>query len=598
MGKRHVLFVHGVGTHSRLSSLLQPWQVLRGDTRNAEAAAVDDTNLVRDWELESFDDGAVPPRIKLKYRATSRPQIDSVYFHEVNYSLLAGVVRANHPLDLTDLFVGFDLAVNVARRRLEDECVREPDDALARHASIARTVQRLAGVFVAATVPVLGLPSIVLRQYTRGAVAVFTRFFEDIATFALDTNGQPVIAAHVEKMVKEIVEGKDFEKGADGTPKDDLVIVAHSLGTVVTHSHLVQQSVKKDGQYLPLTVVTFGSPIGLVCWLWLLLDFERMDFSRQRTIDPLRPETRNARYFAWLPLKPHMPPPKQVRWINVVNHLDPIATAFPLEYVNLHLGAQAGLLLKGGSVEQRFINTGDGPAGAHTAYMHDRDTFLALLAEVSGLGTRTPAASAVKRKQAEEHWQSSVKSLRRLALWSWAAGLVLICLYLLPITLATGDLRIMLLALVPFGCPRLTIGTLAFFQRFLYSRPTKRTSGAAIGALPFFDIAACPHFLQQYFFTPSSQREKELATGPGRSRFCKLVFVILSFVPTFAAMLLPLAAVGLLRGWPPAGNLVAEHPQWILLAGIVFLAYVIAFAISEFAAQWRIAIMKTTGCPS
>ena len=56
-------------------------------------------------------------------------------------------------------------------------------------------------VFVAATVPVLGLPSLLLRNYTQTIIAVSSRFFEDVATFALDKNGEQLISAHIDRTV-------------------------------------------------------------------------------------------------------------------------------------------------------------------------------------------------------------------------------------------------------------------------------------------------------------------------------------------------------------------------------------------------------------
>ena len=188
----HVLFVHGVGTHSRLSSLLQAYQALRANIRSPEApTGYEDWNP--EWKLRQFDDGAgtpTTPHLKLALDATTPGATEAIYLYEVNYSALAGVVRANQPIDLTGLFVGFDLAVNVARKRLQEKSVhpRSADCYDIDDSKLALTVQKLSGVFVAATVPILGLPSLVFSRFTHNMVAVFTRFFEDIATFSLDIN--------------------------------------------------------------------------------------------------------------------------------------------------------------------------------------------------------------------------------------------------------------------------------------------------------------------------------------------------------------------------------------------------------------------------
>jgi hypothetical protein len=384
----HVLFVHGVGTHSRLSSLLQAYQALRANIRSPEApTGYEDWNP--EWKLREFDDGAgtpTTPHLKLALDATTPGATEAVYLYEVNYSALAGVVRTNQPIDLTGLFVGFDLAVNVARKRLKEKPVQprpagryDIDDS-----ELALTVQKLSGVFVAATVPILGIPSLVFSRFTRNIVAIFTRFFEDIATFALDMNGEGLISAHVDRTVESILESGSFKHGDEKYGRDILVIAAHSLGTIVTHSYLVRHGLGSDRD-VPARVLTFGSPIGLVCWLWLFLDFDGMDFRRR---DP-----DVSHYFTWKPLigPPSYPELPAMLWINVVNHLDPIATAFPLDYVNLaQSSAENAGALSGGRVHQRFINTGDSVGSAHTAYFDDRKGFLEILGRITGLRTGPP----------------------------------------------------------------------------------------------------------------------------------------------------------------------------------------------------------------
>ncbi|MGH8673453.1 MAG: hypothetical protein ACREVG_03995, partial [Burkholderiales bacterium] len=355
----HVLFVHGVGAHSRLSSLLQPWQSVRANIRNPETP-IEDEDLNPDWRLQVFDDTAATPYLKMHRPAAGSGETKTIYFYEVNYSQLAGVVRANHPLDLTGLFVGFDLAVNVARSRLNQYAPKAPpkDGYAPDHAALASAVQRLGGVLVAATVPILGLPSLIFRKYTQTVVATFTRFFEDIATFALDRNGEQLISAHVDQTVKAIVGSDRYSRyDRNGNAPDKLVIAAHSLGTVVTHSYLVRHGAKGDGY--PSAVLTFGSPIGLVCWLWLFLDFKGMDFSKPWGADA--GDEANARYFTWKAIvragdAPALP---ALEWINVVNQLDPIATAFPLDYVNLAQTPEENRkLLEDGRIDHRFIDTG------------------------------------------------------------------------------------------------------------------------------------------------------------------------------------------------------------------------------------------------
>ena len=83
------------------------------------------------------------------------PQPEAVYLYEVNYSALASVVRHNHRLDLTTLFVGLDMAVCASRLKLAPGVTTPLSGG--RPAELAKCLQRLAGVFTAATVPILGL---------------------------------------------------------------------------------------------------------------------------------------------------------------------------------------------------------------------------------------------------------------------------------------------------------------------------------------------------------------------------------------------------------------------------------------------------------
>ena len=112
----------------------------------------------------------------------------SVYIYEVNYSALAGIVRQNHRLDLTTLFVGFDMAVCASRQQLR---APHPTLDVGDPAQLARCLQRMSGLFAAATVPILGVPSILLRNYTESLGAHITRIVVVVATFALVKNRGP-----------------------------------------------------------------------------------------------------------------------------------------------------------------------------------------------------------------------------------------------------------------------------------------------------------------------------------------------------------------------------------------------------------------------
>lgn len=595
----HVLFVHGVGTHSRLSSLLQAYQALRADTRSGEAPlGIEDP--IPDWKLAEFAESAnssASPRLKL----TSVAEPDTtVYLYEVNYSALAGVVRQNQPLDLTALFVGFDLAVNVARKRLESEPPVRPaaDGRLdIDHLALARTVQKIAGVFVAATVPILGIPSLVFRRFTQSMVGLYTRFFEDIATFAMDMNGEALIAAHFERTVRSIVGSDPFCLGAAGRSRDELVIAAHSLGTVVAHGYLVRQRHVNDRRHVPTQVLTYGSPIGLVCWLWLLLDFHAMDARRPAA----------SRYFTWAAAPPSAPPPPPLLWINVVNLLDPIATAFPVEHLALTQSpGENRQTLVGGRVHHRYIDTHDAAGTAHTTYFNDREGFVEILSRLAELrggraqDVRDPAAhppDTAARTQAE-HWRQTQLRLARLRRGFWIGGLALVAAYLGGLAWLCRS-WIPLLLLPAYGYPPLTIGLLAFFQRLTFSRPTKRTEVQAIEALPWQDVHCRPHCMRQSWrCTMSEEAEAAFVRAPARDPWMTALMGVVSFLPTLAAMLLPLAAVALASGAAEVGQAwqrATDYAGTTATLGLaLFSFYLIGFAVSELTLHWGTATRLAT----
>lgn len=179
----HVLFVHGVGEHSHLSSLLRAYQSLRADTSCPEAP-VRPEDPIPGWRLVEFSQdgaGVGVPWLLLgpddgseegEAGPTAPGEPRRVFLYEVNYSELAGVIRRNHRLDLTTLFVGLDLAVAIARGRLATHPPRAAASTL-DHAALARVAQQVAGVLVALTVPILGLPSLLLRRFTGSFVSLY-----------------------------------------------------------------------------------------------------------------------------------------------------------------------------------------------------------------------------------------------------------------------------------------------------------------------------------------------------------------------------------------------------------------------------------------
>jgi len=576
----HVLFVHGVGQHSPLSSLLLAYQSLRSDLKSPEAPIVWE-DPIPDWRLADFDDLGPPPFLRLVPRyAEKQLGPDNVYLYEVNYSALAGVIRANQPLDITRLFIGFDLAVNVARERLRKEIQREkpPGGRLSKHAEIGKYVQKLADVLVASTVPILGIPSLIFRNYTSTGVAVFTRFFEDVATFALDKNGEQLISKHVDRTVRNIVDSTRFVKASAEDTGDTFVIAAHSLGTIVTHNFLLRHWLT-GGPELPQKLLTYGSPIGLVCWVWLFLDFPRLEF------DTARDKVTGDEYFCWTPEPAPGALSLPIEWINVVNHLDPIASAFPMQDVNLATPVgEVRQSLENRTLTHFYIKTGNvfSVGSAHTDYFDDRDGFVEILGRLAGLKPDTPP-----RPQSRDpllHWEKVRSDLRWLRWGLWACGVVAIVLYFAGLSRFYGaPAPWWLLGL--YVWPSATIAVLAFFQKLFFGGPTRRTRPKTIRQLPWTDWWAFPYRLRQMIGLGNSEAS---ASAQGASLSAKITGLLLAFVPTVIAMALPVFWWHWVRGHQPGPiQFVMHQPGQALLLAAVFMVYSIVFAASEIARHWR-----------
>lgn len=569
----HLLFVHGVGRHSRLSSLLQAYQAIRSNLRGAEAPMTGE-DPIPNWRLEEFRDNGATPFLKLTPRGPQPGPTDGVYFYEVNYSALAGVIRENQPLDVTHLFVGLDLAANVARTRLaaHPPMLPQRNGFDADHQGLARHFQRLTGVFVAATIPVLGLPSLILRKYTQTFVSTFIRFFEDVATFALDKNGEKLISAHVDHTVDTIRAA--FKPGDTEHADDVFVIAAHSLGTVVVHSYLIRQWAK-GGTHIPDNLLTFGSPIGFVCWVWLFLDYPRMDFR------PDEPAGNN--YFCWTP-ETGDSPAKMLQWINVVNYLDPIATAFPTGYIDLGRSARdIGSMLRGGRVEHRAIRTGGmaSVGAAHTQYFDDRPGFLEMLGRLAQLRSGDPLGAIPPIDSA--HWHALDADLLRLRWWSWGIGTACVIAYISALAWTYDTPWIGWLTLL-YLWPQLTIGVLAFSQRLVYGGPTKRTYVERIQSLPWLDIAAFPYRLRRWLRLGRTN-PLPMAAGPGWLE--KSFKSLLSFVPVLLGMALPLCLAQQLSGQPRDDWEWLSTLAWGSSLFIAYFLYLMLFAVSELLDCWR-----------
>lgn len=459
----HVLFVHGVGAQSRLSSLLRPYQTLRAET-NVPEPGDDELDLLPGYRLDSFDELSSPARLVLVRRAESGPLPKKISFYEVNYSYLGGVLRENHPLNMTRLLLQANLAIAVGRGRLRARPSRwrviGPSGV--DHRFLADGAQALADVLAASTVPIVHLFPFLARMFppVGNIVKRYVRFFEDVATYVLDKPSFEVVSGHFDKVADSIPRKKG------GKVSHELVVVAHSLGSVVAHNYLVRNWEKRPGKGSPMdTLITMGSPIGLLCWLWVFLDFQRMRFDT-------RPGLLGS-FFAWKPEDFTNNPPElhKVRWINAVNRLDPIATAFPQDHALL--GSEESVRLSGlpEGVEHRFLNAGG--LSVHEGYYDDRpngstDSFLGILLnavdpKLQGLGRRVATG---------EHWAGVAKSLRRLQWRAYGVAWACLAFFLLFIcwpNQAEGCGRWgYLTLLVPYLWPAGIVGMTAWMQKLIW----------------------------------------------------------------------------------------------------------------------------------
>ena len=563
--------VHGVGRHDPLSSLLHVYQAFRGNLRSPEAPVVFE-DRIPDWRLDAVNEAGAPPFVKLVPRfADVAADLSAVYLYEVNYSGLAGLVRRNHRLDLTTLFVGFDMAICAARQRLTDP---RPTVDVGDPARLAKHLQRMSGLLVAATVPVLGVPSLLLRNYTETLVTHYSRFFEDIATFALDKNGEQLISAHLDRTIENIVRSEHFRR-PDDSVRGEFVVAAHSLGSVVFHSHLVRKwSVARESDCVPDRVLTYGSPIGLITWLWLFLDFPHMRF------DPALPSGSN--HFCWSTTDNAGKAAKPLTWINVVNGLDPVATAFPASAADLSRPVdEVRASLRGGDVIHRYCgDTKASSAGfAHTQYLHDRRGFLEILLRLVDLRQDDPLQ--VECATAAAHWDASQRALVRLGLVLRALAFVLAFAYCALVAWKYQDLRV-LWATVAFASPRLTIWGLAFWQRLFFGGPTKRIPYDRIGTFVWMDWTSVAYRLRR-LLGPMFRARREVDLDAASSRFVAGALKLFSFLPTFAAMMIPIVVGATLAGERPNPFVFVG---WHVSAFLLFTAYLILCALTELVATW------------
>lgn len=561
--------VHGVGGHDHLSNLLRTYQSFRANLTSVEAP-IEGEDLIPGWRLVQFEEGATPPVLTLEPRESPMPgTIGKVCLYEVNYSGLAGVVRRNQPLDLTGLFLGLDLAVCASRQRRRT-AVSTPFGG--DTAALGRGLQQVAGVLTAGTVPIIGLPALLFKNYIGTFIALFTRFFEDVATFVLDKNGEQLISAHLDRTMAVIGKGV--------VPGDRFVVAAHSLGSVVVHNYVVRQWTAGKGR-IPDAVVTFGSPIGLLTWIWLFLDFEDMDFNRRVSAD---------RYFCWNPVSNGAAARPAVSWINVVNCVDPIATAFPVEALDLSsTRATIASALNGGAIAHRFF----GPAkvarvgGSHGEYLNDKAGFLEILLRASGLAPGAPEEVRSTRTPAQ-HWLATGSVLRATQWGLFVGAMAGLAGYLAVVAHAFHSPRAFWFMPI-FLWPALTIGTLAFFQRLMLGGPTKRITSALIREMSWRDIVSFPYRLRERILrSPDVDGDVDpMAPSPGY--VTRLAINAVSFTPTLAAMAIPVIGMCWWTGdWPPWSAVGTRlwRSRTLLALGL-FMVYVTVCALHELVRTWR-----------
>ncbi len=566
----HLLTVHGVGGHDHLSNLLRTYQSFRANLKSVEAPVIGE-DQIPGWRLTQFEEGATPPFLRLEPRVEPPAgAVGAVCLYEVNYSGFAGVVRRNHPIDLTNLFLGLDLAVCAARQR--PRTTTSPVFA-GNSAQLAQCLQRVAGVLTAGTVPIIGLPAIVFRDYIGTFIATFTRFFEDVATFVLDKNGEQLISAHLDRTMETIA--RAMNQG------DRLVVAAHSLGSVVVHNYVVRQWSAEKGGVLPDTVVTFGSPVGLLMWIWLFLDFENMDFQQRVSAD---------HYFCWNPVSRGEATRTPLSWINVVNCVDPIATAFPVAALDLSAtDVTIAPGLKGGTIAHRFFGRDEvaSVGAAHNEYLNDKKGFLKILLRASGLALGDPEDVASARSAAQ-HWLATRSVLRTLQWALFGLAMLAIGLYCGLVAREFQDPRALWFVL-PFVWPPITIGVLAFFQRLMLGGPTKRITAALIRGMKWSDAVSFPYRLRDAIRRSPDPTADVDPMAPSRGYLTRLMISAISFMPTLAAMSVPIVGMAWLTGhWPtPAGLWARIWSVETLLALAFFMLYVTCCAGYELVRTWR-----------
>lgn len=422
MAKKVVLFVHGLGEQSQLSALLHPLLSL---TTHLETGLTGTQrnhlpNLLPDWDVVDLDIHRSPPSIQLTHNPSAGSP-DAVKFYEFNYSHLTEVIRDINAVSLERLLAQFHEELAVALPPL--------DKAGSGEAAIAKHVLRIGDVVLASSAPMLGIFPFFTQYLGLGhVIKAYRRFFADVATCALDYPGADLLFSHFNRTVESIFE-KEGELGAD----DQFIIVAHSLGTVLTHGYLVQRWSEGKSPRLPVPqkILTFGTAVSLLCWLWLYLDYELMNPNKWKARTIGRPgRFEEFMTFCWSKLDlPQGFSPQPLKWINVLNRLDPIATKVPSPYVFFDAPPASIASALPAGVEHRFTYRGWWRGSPHNTYFQDRpfsrksaptqyEQFSDILMEVLGFANPRPPEDRIPE---QKHWTST-----NISLWCFSSAAYLL----------------------------------------------------------------------------------------------------------------------------------------------------------------------------
>ena len=360
------------------------------------------------------------------------------------------------------------------------------------------------------------------------------------------------------------------------------MIAAHSLGSVVAHNYIVRSWATATPLPVPHTLITFGSPIGLIMWLWLFLDFDRMD--------PAAKRKEELSYFSWNPVSRDPGVRSKMQWINVVNCVDPIATAFPDDLVDLSVRReQIAAGLQGGAVAHRFLGKAKWTqvGAAHSEYLNDKPGFIAILLRAAGL-VPLRVEDVPDARTRDEHRTQTLAVLGRVQWGLFAIAIAAVAIYCFLVGRAFHDLRTVGFAAV-FVWPALTIGVLAFFQRLMFGGQTKRISPDILRKLRWRDLASFPYRVRLLVATALGRTGEVDPLKRGPNPLIRTLATIVSFGPTLGLMSIPIAGAAWLTGhWPSVGDVWSR--VWAfqtLLALVAFMAYVVACAGFEFVRTWR-----------